>query len=371
MLSTFSAVAWAAGGASSAGARSLASKTTTRTTGSPQRYFGAAARIDQISSEPGLAELFLRQCTCITPEIHLKWDALEWEEGRFSFEPADDLVRFAVKHGMSVRGHTLLWDQSTPRWAKKRLKRERDWSLIKRHFDIVLGRYADHVSEWDVINEPVGDDGSDGGFRRNTFFEAFGPSYVERALRTARERAPRARLAINDYGFDYDNPVEEKRRTNFLKMIETLRRADVPIDSVGVQAHLDLSKGPLNQRIVENFLNDLAGLGLDIAITELDVKERDLRAPIPVRDARVAAEVQSYLEVALAQPAVRGVITWGLSDRHSWLQDQMPGGRPKKLEKLNRGLPFDAELRPKPLHGAILAALQPDAPAGALALRAR
>jgi endo-1,4-beta-xylanase len=316
-------------------------------------FYGAAARADQLDADPALADLFRSNCRCITPEIHLKWDAVQPEPGRYAFSAADDLIRFAYRNDMGVRGHTLLWDQSTPPWAKKELLRRREWSLVRRHFETVLGRYAAAVAEWDVINEPI-DSEEDDGLRRTVFYRAFGPEYIARAMEDARSIAPSARLAINDYGFDYANPVEEKRRRRFVKLMEDLKRDGVPIDSVGIQGHLDLAKGPIDKRVLSDFFGALGALGLDIVVTELDVKEADRSGSVEVRDARVAAEVRSYLEVALAEPAVRGVVTWGLSDRHSWLQPHpVPAGKHVRPERLNRGLPYDAQYRPKPLHHAI------------------
>jgi len=74
----------------------------------------------------------------------------------------------------------------------------------------------------------------------------------------------------------------------------------------------------------------------------------------------VADEVRRYLDVVLDQRAVTGVTTWGLSDRHSWLEvtkadyDRFPGawahgGGPG----LNRGLPYDSNLQRKPMYFAI------------------
>jgi endo-1,4-beta-xylanase len=83
------------------------------------------------------------------------------------------------------------------------------------------------------------------------------------------------------------------------------------------------------------------------------------------RDWRVAGEVKTYLDVALAEPAVKGVITWGLSDRRSWLYvtdedyaryagvwkgDDGPG--------VNRGLPLDASMQRKPMYHAIASAFK-------------
>jgi len=60
---------------------------------------------------------------------------------------------------------------------------------------------------------------------------------------------------------------------------------------------------------------------------------------------------------------VSGVVTWGLSDRQSWLEVQaqdyqrFPGAWAKgDGPGLNRGLPYDASMRPKPMYRAIEAA---------------
>ncbi|MNJ57906.1 Endo-1,4-beta-xylanase A precursor [compost metagenome] len=106
-------------------------------------------------------------------------------------------------------------------------------------------------------------------------------------------------------------------------------------------------------------------MGLELVITELDVRERDLVQPAAVRDELVAAHVGQYLDAALEHPAVKGVITWGISDRHSWLQltaediGRFPGAwSDGSSPGLNRGLPYDSDLRSKPMREAIARAFQ-------------
>ncbi len=319
--------------------------------GMNDRYFGAAVRMDQIDAEPSLRAALLADCNSITPEIHLKWDALQPTRGGWTTEAADRLVAFAERHGLTVRGHALLWDQSTPTWAREAV-RAGDWSAVEDHFRVVLSRYGEAVDEWDVVNEPIDAPDGRGRLRDNIFHQGFGPGYVARALTTARALAPSARLMINEYGLEYDNPVEEGRRTALLRLVEDLRTKGTPLDGVGLQAHLDLSKGPLKPKILDDFLRDMSDLGVYIAVTELDVNEQDRRLSVLERDRRVADETRRYLDIVLAHDAVRGVTTWGLSDRHSWLQDQLAKGTPA-----NRGLPFDGTLQPKPMRDALAAAL--------------
>ena len=40
---------------------------------------------------------------------------------------------------------------------------------------------------------------------------------------------------------------------------------------------------------------------------------------LPTRDLLVAQAYHDFLEVALDEPAVDTVVTWGLSDRYTWL----------------------------------------------------
>lgn len=311
------------------------------------RYFGAAARIDQIRAERALRRTVLRDCAWITPEFHMNWDYVAPRSGAWNFRDADGLVAFAGEAGLKVRGHSLIWDQSTPAWAAAEMVERRDWETVARHFRRVMGRWGERVQAWDVVNEPIARDGR--GLLPSMFLEAYGPDYVRRAFDEARALQPQARLAVNDYGFDYHNPVEEARRGSFLRLLEDLKAKGAPVDEVGIQAHLDLGKGPLRRRIVAPFLREIGQMGYRIVISELDVRERDFTLPLVERDRRVADEVRAYLEIALAEPAVEGVVTWGLSDRHSWLQDEEAAA----LGGVNRGLPYDHGLRPKPMYWAL------------------
>jgi endo-1,4-beta-xylanase len=333
----------------------MASSSLFKTAQSSGRYFGAAARIEDIDRDSELRELLLRDFSSLTPEIHLKWDSLEWTKGEFNFSPVDDLLNFAEQNGKQLRGHTLVWEQSTPPWAKREILVRRDWRLVAEHFSRVLSRYRGRIGEWDVVNEAIDTEHGAEGLRATCFYRAFGPQYVERALREARALEPAARLLINDYGFEYENPVDEARRTAFLDLLTRLTAAGAPLDGVGLQAHLDLSKGRIRPATIERFVHAIAGLGLDVTITELDVKESDARAPIDVRDERVAEHTHDYLDVVLAQPAVRGLVTWGLSDKYSWLSDATRVA--DAAAGLNRGLPYDAGFVPKRMYAAIGGAL--------------
>ena len=95
-------------------------------------------------------------------------------------------------------------------------------------------------------------------------------------------------------------------------------------------------------------------MGLAIHITELDVD--DYRAPglLMARDQLVADEYTRFLEAALAEPAVNVVMTWGMSDRYTWLNGEPDAPKRRGLDgQPFRPLPFDRDFRPKPAAAAL------------------
>ena len=327
------------------------------------RFSGAAVRFSQLSADPAYRDLVHRECSSITPELELKWAAAEPARGALSLAAVDDIAGFARASGKRVYGHTLLWDESVPPWAVEPLLAG-DWEPLRLYIASVVPRLGDVVDIWDVVNEPIETGHRDDGLRPNVFLRGFGPDYIARALETARLFQPGAKLMLNEYGLEYALAVEDDRRYHFLRLLERLRAAGAPLDGIGLQAHLDLRKGTVDQARIGAFLDAVAGMGLAIVVTELDVREADYAADPATRDRAVADEVRRYLDAVLARPGVLGVSTWGLSDRYSWLAvgpgDLAPWGdawRDGTSPGLNRGLPFDSDLRPKPMHDALVAAL--------------
>jgi endo-1,4-beta-xylanase len=324
------------------------------------RLYGAAVRASAIATDSDYRGAVARECAIVTPELELKWAAVEPERGSLRFAPADTIVDFAQAARLEVHGHTLVWHRSIPDWAYDRLVAQRDWNDVARYMGAALTRYGDAIPVWDVVNEPIDPNGP-AGMRPTRFLQAFGPSYVAQALHTARSFAPNGLLMINDYGMEGADPESEDRRTAFLKLLDRLAAAGAPLDGVGLQAHLDLRGPPISTRRLARFLHELAGRNLKICITELDVKEADYALDAERRDLAVAAAVRPLLDAALATPHVGSVATWGLSDRYSWLEvtpadlrRHPTAWRDGSSPGLNRGLPLDAALRPKAMREALL-----------------
>ena len=159
----------------------------------------------------------------------MKMAALQPRRGRYDFEAADELVRFALRNGKTVRGHTLIWGQSLPLWlvdhgvtdklglrlppialpplpdplgrlldpvgrllddttiALTGWRRDELLAVMKDHIRRVMRHFAGDVAEWDVVNEPIA---ADGTLAPTVWRRFIGPDYVAEALRAARTADP-------------------------------------------------------------------------------------------------------------------------------------------------------------------------------------
>lgn len=325
-------------------------------------FFGAAAFRSEIQHGSPVRPLLERECSLIVPEMELNWDHLVTE---IDHQRMDEYAQLVRGMGKALHGHTLLWHRSVPRSVQDALNEKPDWRIVASHIRSTIERYGRDIKYWEVINEPLDPGFRDDGLRGSFFLKAFGPDYIQKALEEAAAAAPNAKLLINEYSLDYAIPPDRERRRHMLRLLDRLLKAGAPLHGLGVQGHLDLQKAPFSQRELADFLAEVAGMGLELVITELDVRERDLVQPAAVRDELVAAHVGQYLDAALEHPAVKGVITWGISDRHSWLQltaediGRFPGAwSDGSSPGLNRGLPYDSDLRSKPMREAIARAFQ-------------
>lgn len=134
------------------------------------------------------------------------------------------------------------------------------------------------------------------------------------------------------------------------RLIEGWLGQGVPVHGFGLQTHLRPDK-PFAERAYRKFLADLAALGLELQLTELDVQDRTLPAETAARDRAVADLCRRVLDVALNERAVRMVTSWGLSDRYTYQNEDPATRRSDGLR--SRGLPYDEQLRPKPMWQAL------------------
>src|SRR5499427_9062947 len=276
--------------------------------------YGTTISAAQITGDRPFIDLVRQEAGLVVAENEMKWGFMNrGAPGDDDYGPADTIANFALENGLILRGHNLLWYHRTPSWFFDLTTRQEIEKAIVERVHSLAGRYRGRVHSWDVVNEPIEPkDGREDGLRTGGFLEMIGPDYLELAYRTARETDPAARLVVNEYDIELDAPEQETRRTVLLNLIERMQRSGTPVDAVGVQAHLSCADGPpFSAPRFRRFLADVAGLGLTIQITELDVTDENAPADQAVRDRLVADTYGRFLDVALDEPAVKMVVTWG------------------------------------------------------------
>ena len=306
---------------------------------------GCAVVPELLSGNAQYAGLVAEQCSILVPENALKWQALRPAPDKYDFRGADAIMAFAQAHDQRVRGHNLCWHEALPAWFAATVTKENAQQFLTEHIHTVAGRYAGKLQSWDVVNEAIDPkSGRPDNLRNSPWLEMIGPDYLDIAFRTARQADPTVLLTYNDYSIELDTPDQTAKREAVMALMRGMKARGVPIDAVGVQSHLDASAGPPGAGLLK-FVRDLHGMGLQVFVTELDVNDRKLTSPVELRDLAVAAIYGNYLAMMLAEPNVNVALTWGITDRYTWLRGPKYGradGQP------NRPLPFDADYNPAP-----------------------
>ena len=272
-------------------------------------------------SEEIYRETLGREVTSLSAENQMKWDYLRPDRETFDFEDADEIMDFAQQHGQVVRGHTLLWHAQNPTWLE-----EGDFSadelrdLLKEHIDTVVGRYRGRIQQWDVVNEIFTDEG-ELRLNDNIWLRELGPGILADAFRWTRAADPDALLFFNDYNVD---SVSAKSDAYYALITELLAEG-VPIDGFSTQGHLSL-RYDFPEDITEN-LQRFADLGLETAITELDVR-MDLEEGATPTEQQLEQQADYYrrmTEAALSVEGCNSLTLWGFPDVYSWVPGTFEG----------------------------------------------
>ncbi|MBU6534660.1 endo-1,4-beta-xylanase [Streptomyces mayonensis] len=287
------------------------------------RYFGTAIASGKLGDST-YTSIANREFNSVTAENEMKIDATEPQRGQFNFSSADRVYNWAVQNGKEVRGHTLAWHSQQPGWMQSLSGSTLRQAMID-HINGVMAHYKGKIAQWDVVNEAFADGSS--GARRDSNLQRTGNDWIEVAFRTARAADPSAKLCYNDY--NVENWTWAKTQAMY-SMVRDFKQRGVPIDCVGFQSHFN-SGSPYDSNF-RTTLQNFAALGVDVAVTELDIQ---------------GASASTYAAVVndcLAVDRCLGVTVWGVRDSDSWRSEQTP-------------LLFNNDGSKKPAYSAVLDAL--------------
>jgi len=266
------------------------------------RYYGTAIAAPKLN-DSAYTTVASREFNVVTAENEMKIDATEPNPNQFNFTNGDRIRTWAMQNGKQLRGHTLTWHGQQPVWMQN-LSGGALRSAMINHINGVLAHYRGQMIYWDVVNEAFAD--GNGGGRRDSNLQRTGNDWIEVAFRTARAADPSTKLCYNDYNIEDWNAAKTQ---GVFRMVQDFRSRGVPIDCVGFQAHFGSGGMPAN---FQTTLSNFAGLGVDVAITELDIAN---------------APANAYANVTTACMNVSrcvGITVWGVRDNDSWRSGEVP-----------------------------------------------
>lgn len=317
--------------------------------------FGAAAG-PVIDKDAPYRQLYVDHAKIVTTDVALKMSHVAPKPGDKTYGEADRLLKFCNDNKIPMRGHCLIWNEWVPAWIKNLSSAERE-KFFDSYIDEVVGRYAGQLHSWDIVNEPFWPGHkAPGGYRLGPWYETFGPGYVVRAFKRAGSVDSRTRFVLNEAHTERDDDTGLRIREGLLRLVDELKQVGVRLQAVGLQGHLQ-PRYPHDPARFMDFVHALASRGVDIYITEFDVRDDTFPDDIKTRDAMVAETGRAFLSKMLAVPAVKMVIAWQLADNYSFYRDAVRQKNPESA-RWPRPLPFDETMLRKPLWYAMADAFQ-------------
>lgn len=318
---------------------------------------GSATEVWQVDEDILTKKRLQTQFNSVTAEYTMKAAFIAPTEGVYDFSQADALWDYASANGMSMRGHALLWHESTPAWmltgspAQIKMKLETYITAVVTHFK---GR----ITDWDVVNEVISnDDYQDSPYRNTNWLAAAGgPQYIKWAFDAARAADPDARLFLNDYSTELPG-----KRARLITVAQDLLDLGVPLDGIGHQMHLRLTSSVPGALAAIDAVDGLFA-GLVNQVTELDISVYtdpgscwetgtncipDVGNPMPRDMAKQQGQMLRDLFTGWAlRPSVDSVTLWGVRDNFSWLNTN-------PVPRFNHPLLFDHSGEAKPAFYAL------------------
>ena len=164
--------------------------------------YGAAVYDSELFHDAAFRALYARHCQVIVPGYFLKWESLHPARDRYDWANADASVALGKQLNAAVRGHTLVWHESMPKWALEISSTADAEKQLVTHIETVVARYRGTIRSWDVVNEPLHETASNANhYRPSVWYRHLGERYLEVAFRTAADTDRSDDLPVDSHRF--------------------------------------------------------------------------------------------------------------------------------------------------------------------------
>ena len=297
------------------------------------RLVGAAVYSSGLASDATYAGAAGRHFNYLTAEWEMKWDPIQKSPGVFDFSGGDRdrrVRRVARDAGQGprprlARGDPEVGGGALAARAADRLRGphpDRGRALPPPGLRLGRGERGDRRQPGRACAAPSSRAGS-------------GPTTSPRPSAWRARPTPRPSSIYNDYGGEGLN----RKSNDVYALVKDLKQRGL-VDGVGLQMHISAAGFPAVADIQAN-IQRLADLGLQVNISEMDVRVKDVAGDAATKLARQRQVYRDVVAACVAVPRCEAVTLWGFTDAHSWIDSRLRGGRPAPLR---RAVPGQARL---------------------------
>ena len=292
--------------------------------------------------------------------IGFYWSANEREKGKWQLNKYYQFgLDWALEKNKTVRGHPLLWHNSTPKWINSETRNVDDiHEDILNHVRYLLSNYPE-IDEWDLYNEAPSVTeirdyiGQNHGVARWMDSRGGQGEVVKMLSEELQAIQPQADGLINHFQHEHED---------YHNLIKYCLDNKIAIKSIGIQAHMQEGSNIWTEEVMWNLLEDYSAYGIPIDLTEVTIcscapvadwkemrawqdsikearrtgKEKPKRKTSSKYENYQAEYAHDFYTLAFSHPSVNTIVLWALSDKGSWRE--FPAGV------------FDDKGKPKPIY---------------------
>jgi endo-1,4-beta-xylanase len=247
------------------------------------------------------------------------WNDLEPKQGLLRYEkdspfiwrrvPPDAVVDFCNNHNITMKGHTLVWDNkrySNPDWTPK--DADKMEPILRKRIESIADRYGNDILYWDVVNEAL----------RTKPHVVLPNDYAFKSFDIAEKYFPPDRkFVINEttnIWFEY-----AKEYSPFYLLCENLIIRGAKIDAIGLQFHItgekfisEVKNGEsLTPSLLFEVLDQYADLGKPIQITEVTIPAFDNKKQDLIDQAIL---LKNFYRLWFSHPMIENIVYWTHAD---------------------------------------------------------
>jgi endo-1,4-beta-xylanase len=277
---------------------------------------GALMALGPMVADQEYRNVALGQFGLLVPENAMQWQFIHPNPTDYTFAEADALVDLASRSGLAVHGRVLVTPDANVPWlyvlpVATDVNKQQVEKVMTTHITQVATHFKGKVVGWDVVSEPLAATAGQGDmYTQNKWFQAMGKDYIATAFTTARQADPDAQLYLNEKGLEKDGP----RWDAFLNMVGELKRQNVPINGVGLEARVGSAADKIDPAVLRKHIQQLKSLDLKTRISEMTVYSAD-------GPENQSSQYNAVLDACLQEQTCMSFTVGGVANRYDLYKD--------------------------------------------------